>query len=285
MFSGGADFVVTNGVRTGPARFIFATLEGSISGWAPNVDATQCAARRADYRRTAVYTGLALGGNGTTHLLYAANFLTGRIDVFDGTFKAVDVPGGFSDRHLPRGFAPFGIHTIGGDVYVTYAKPDPATGQSAHGPGLGVVNVFDPEGRLLRRVATRGALNAPWGVALAPASFGKFGGALLVGNLGDGTINAYGPRSGSFLGTLRDTRGRRLQHGRPVGNRVRQRSPLAGDQLPVLHFRTQRRPGRRVRRDHGGDAASSIELLPVACVPRTVRMLLRVRLTVRTARQ
>jgi uncharacterized protein (TIGR03118 family) len=210
VFSGGADFVVGNGVRTGPARFIFATLEGSISGWAPNVDATN-ALLAVPTTGTAVYTGLALGGNGTTHLLYAANFITGRVDVFDGTFKAVEVPGGFRDRHLPSGFAPFGIHTIGGDVYVTYAKPDPATGQSAHGPGLGVVNVFDPEGRLLRRVATRGALNAPWGVALAPASFGKLGGALLVANLGDGTINAFGPRSGSFLGTLRDTRGRRLQ--------------------------------------------------------------------------
>jgi len=210
VFSGGADFVVTNGVRNGPARFIFATLEGSISGWAPSVDATN-ALLAVPTTGTAVYTGLALGGNGTTHLLYAANFLTGRVDVFDGTFKAVEVPGGFRDRQLPRGFAPFGIHTIGGDVYVTYAKPDPATGQSAHGPGLGVVNVFDPQGRLLRRVETRGALNAPWGVALAPASFGKFGGALLVANLGDGTINAFGPRSGSFLGTLRDNRGRRLQ--------------------------------------------------------------------------
>lgn len=210
VFSGGADFVVTNGVRTGPARFIFATLEGSISGWAPNVEVTN-AQLAVPTTGAAVYTGLALGGNGTTHLLYAANFLTGGIDVFDGTFKAVEVPGGFRDRHLPRGFAPFGVHTIGGDVYVTYAKADPATGQSAHGPGLGVVNVFDPEGRLLRRVATRGALNAPWGVTLAPASFGRFGGALLVANLGDGTINAYGPRSGSFLGTLRDTGGRRLQ--------------------------------------------------------------------------
>ncbi len=209
VFSGGADFVVTDGVRTGPARFIFATLEGSISGWAPNVNALN-AQLAVPTTGAAVYTGLALSGNGTTHLLYAANFRTGRVDVFDGTFKPVEVPGGFRDRSLPSSYAPFGIQAINGDVYVTYAKPDPATGQSAHGPGLGFVNVFDPEGRLLRRVASRGVLNAPWGLALAPASFGKFGGALLVGNLGDGTINAYGPRSGKFLGTLRDTRGRRL---------------------------------------------------------------------------
>jgi uncharacterized protein (TIGR03118 family) len=209
VFSGGADFVVTDGVRNGPARFIFATLEGSISGWAPNVNALN-AQLAVPTTGAAVYTGLALGGNGTTHLLYAANFRTGRVDVFDGTFKPVEVPGGFRDRSLPSSHAPFGIQAINGDVYVTYAKPDPATGQSSHGPGLGFVNVFDPEGRLLRRVASRGVLNAPWGLALAPASFGKFGGALLVGNLGDGTINAYGPRSGKFLGTLRDTRGRRL---------------------------------------------------------------------------
>ena len=209
VFSGGADFVVTDGVRTGPARFIFATLEGSISGWAPNVNALN-AQLAVPTTGAAVYTGLALGGNGTTHLLYAANFRTGRVDVFDGAFKPVEVPGGFRDRSLPTSYAPFGIQAINGDVYVTYAKPDPATGQSAHGPGLGFVNVFDPEGRLLRRVASRGVLNAPWGLALAPASFGKFGGALLVGNLGDGTINAYGPRSGKFLGTLRDTGGRRL---------------------------------------------------------------------------
>ncbi|HET9447052.1 MAG TPA: TIGR03118 family protein [Steroidobacteraceae bacterium] len=210
VFSGGSDFVVTDGVRTGPARFIFATLEGSISGWAPNVNALN-AQLAVPTTGAAVYTGLALGGNGVTHLLYAANFRTGRVDVFDGAFKPVEAPGGFRDRSLPSSYAPFGIQAINGDVYVTYAKPDPATGQSTHGPGLGFVNVFDPEGRLLRRVATRGVLNAPWGLALAPASFGKFGGALLVGNLGDGTINAYGPRSGKFLGALRDTRGRRLE--------------------------------------------------------------------------
>lgn len=209
VFSGGTDFVVTKGASMGPARFIFATLEGSISGWAPNVDVLN-AQLAVPTTGTAVYTGLALGGNGTTHLLYAANFRTGGVDVFDGTFKPVEVPGGFRDRSLPSSFAPFGIQAIDGDVYVTYAKVDPATGQGVQGPGLGFVNVFDPEGRLVRRVASRGVLNEPWGLALAPASFGKFGGALLVGNLGDGTINAYGPRSGKFLGTLRDTRGRRL---------------------------------------------------------------------------
>jgi uncharacterized protein (TIGR03118 family) len=213
VFSAGTDFVVSKGGVSGPARFIFATLQGNLAGWAPNVDATHAVFVPKDPGDTdpAVYTGLALGGNGTTHLLYAANFLSGGVDVFDGTFKHVDVPGGFRDRRLPGGFAPFGIQAINGDLYVTYAKQNPQGGEEIQGPGLGFVNVFDADGRLLRRVATRGVLNAPWGLALAPESFGKFGGALLVGNLGDGTINAFGPLTGKFLGTLRDRDNRRLR--------------------------------------------------------------------------
>lgn len=213
VFSGGADFVVTKGGVSGPARFIFATEQGNLAGWAPNVDATHAVFVPKDPSDTdeAVYTGLALGGNGTTHLLYAANFLQGRIDVLDGAFKHVDVPGRFHDRHLPGRFSPFGIQAINGDLYVTYAKQNAEGDEEVQGPGLGFVNVFDPDGRLLRRVATRGVLNAPWGLALAPTSFGKFGGALLVGNLGDGTINAFGPLTGRFLGTLRDHDNRRLR--------------------------------------------------------------------------
>ncbi|HJY39718.1 MAG TPA: TIGR03118 family protein [Steroidobacteraceae bacterium] len=213
VFSAGTDFVVTKGGVSGPARFIFATEQGNLAGWAPNVDATHAVfvPKDPNDKDESVYTGLALGGNGTTHLLYAANFLQGRVDVFDGTFKPVSVPGGFRDRHLPGRFSPFGIQAINGDIYVTYAKQNAEGDEEVQGQGLGFVNVFDPDGRLLRRVATRGVLNAPWGLALAPASFGKFGGALLVGNLGDGTINAFGPLTGRFLGTLRDRDNRRLR--------------------------------------------------------------------------
>jgi uncharacterized protein (TIGR03118 family) len=212
VFSGGPDFVVSKGGVSGPARFIFATEQGNLAGWAPNVDATHAVFVPKDPADTdeAVYTGLALSGNGTTHLLYAANFLQGRIDVFDGTFKHVSVPGRFRDSHLPARFSPFGIQAINGDLYVAYAKQDESGEEEVQGQGLGLVDVFDPDGRLLRRVATRGVLNAPWGLALAPASFGKFGGALLVGNLGDGTINAFGPLTGKFLGSLRDRNNRRL---------------------------------------------------------------------------
>lgn len=204
VFSAGADFVVTNGVANGPARFLFATEQGTVAGWAPNVNATNAFTAVDNSGSGAVYTGLALSGNGVTHLLYACNFSGARIDVFDGTFKSVEVPGGFVDSRLPASYAPFGIQAIGGDIYVTYAKQEePGGDEEVKGPGLGFVNVFDPQGHLIRRIASRGPLNAPWGIALAPASFGPFGGALLIGNLGDGTINAFGTMSGKFLGKLR----------------------------------------------------------------------------------
>lgn len=211
VFSGGTDFIVGNGTTNGPSRFIFATENGTIAGWAPNVNALNAFTAVDNSDAEALYTGLALGGNGETHLLYAANFRGARIEVFDGTFKAVQVDGGFVDTRLPQGYAPFGVQAINGDIYVTYAKQDETGEEEVQGPGRGFVDVFDPDGHLIRRVASRGVLNAPWGLALAPASFGKFGGALLVGNLGDGTINAFGPRSGKLLGTLHDADNRRVR--------------------------------------------------------------------------
>lgn len=210
VFSGGTDFVVSNGSTVGPARFIFATEDGTIAGWAPNVNVNNAFTAVNNSALGASYKGLALSGNGASHLLYATDFHNGRIDVFDGNFKPVQVPGGFVDPRLPRGFAPFGIQAINGDLYVTYGLQDPTASEEVKGQGLGIVNVFDPEGYLVRRLVTRGALNAPWGLALAPASFGQFGGALLVGNFGDGYINAYGPRSGRFLGALRGSDRKRL---------------------------------------------------------------------------
>jgi len=214
VFSGGMDFVVSNGTASGPARFIFATEQGTIAGWAPNVDPANAiqvhpanGAAADDH-----YTGLALSGDGTTHLLYACDFKHQKIDVFDGTFALVHVSGGFVDPTLPSSFSPFGIQAIGGDIYVTYAhQAKPGDEDEDQGPGKGFVSVFDPTGHFIRRVATRGVLNAPWGLALAPASFGQFGGALLVGNLGDGTINAYSARhANKFLGQLKDESGKPL---------------------------------------------------------------------------
>ena len=215
VFSGGSDFVVTanNAAGTpvsGPSRFIFVTEDGTIAGWAPNVNLTMAIVVPTP-AHDANYKGVTLGGNGTTHLLYAADFNNERVDVFDGAFKPVMTPGAFMDPHLPKGYAPFGIQAINGDIYVTYAKHEPGNDDETAGPGLGFIDVDSPDGVLLGRFASRGALNAPWGLALAPLSFGDFGGALLVGNFGDGTINAYSPRTGRWLGTLRDRSGHRLR--------------------------------------------------------------------------
>jgi uncharacterized protein (TIGR03118 family) len=210
VFSGGADFVIRSGSASAPAVFLFATESGTIAGWSPQVNATNAITAIDNSASGAVYKGLALSGNGTTHLIYAANFGNSRVDVFDGTFTAVTTAGGFTDPTLPSGFAPFGIQAINGDIYVSYALKAPTGIDEVDGPGLGFVNVFDPEGRLIRRVASQGALNAPWGMTVAPASFGDFGETLLVGNFGDGTINAFDLRTGASLGTLRDSAGNQI---------------------------------------------------------------------------
>lgn len=215
VFSGGSDFVVSapnaaGTVVSGPARFIFVTEDGTLAGWAPNVNPTN-AITVPTPATNANYKGVALSGNGTTHLLYATDFRNGRVDVFDGSFKPVMKAGAFWDPRMPKGYAPFGIQAINGDIYVTYAKQDDEGDDEIAGQGFGFIDVYSPDGVLLGRFASRGALNAPWGLALAPLSFGDFGGALLVGNFGDGTINAYSPRTGRWLGTLRDQHQRKIQ--------------------------------------------------------------------------
>ncbi|HEX8441522.1 TIGR03118 family protein [Archangium sp.] len=202
VFSVSGDFVVTSAGRSGPSRFIFATEDGTLSGWAPGVDLTHAILTVDNSSRGAVYKGLALAGNGTGFHLYATDFRNGRIDVFDGTFKPVTLAGSFSDPTLPAGFAPFGIQNVNGNIYVTYAKQNATRDEAVTGKGLGYVNIFDTNGRLIRRLASRSKLNAPWGLALAPASFGKFGGKLLVGNFGDGIINVYDPLNGHCEGRL-----------------------------------------------------------------------------------
>ena len=190
VFNGSNNFVGTRGTLSGPARFIFATEQGVIAAWSPTVDATH-AIRMVDRSSTgASYKGLAISGSEITQLIYAADFHNARIDAFDQNFHAAALPGNFTDPNLPAGYAPFGIQAIGGDIYVTYAKQDAAKEDEVAGPGLGVVDVYTPNGRFIRRIAAGGALNAPWGIALAPAGFGDFSNRELVGNVGDGHINA-----------------------------------------------------------------------------------------------
>lgn len=203
VFYGGPDFIVREHYREGPARFIFAAEDGGISAWAPNVEPTR-AIRVFSSRDGAVYKGLALSANGKAPLLYATDFHNNRVDVFDADFKPVHMHHkSFHDPDLPKGFAPFGIQAINGDIYVSYAKQDEARHDDVAGPGNGFVNVFDPEGRLIRRLISRGELNSPWGMTLAPASFGEFGSRLLVGNFGNGRLNAFDLKSGKFVGQLR----------------------------------------------------------------------------------
>ncbi|SRR6266511_2673919 len=200
VFNGSNDFAVTPG---NPGRFIFATQDGTIAAWSPAVDPTH--AIQVVAPTGASYTGLALTANGNANFLYAADFLSGRIDVFDKAFQPVTMPGGFVDPHLPAGYAPFNIQNIQGDLYVAYAKREEGEAEEIAGAGLGIVDVFDANGNLVRRVASHGKLNAPWGLVLAPATFGRFADRLLVGNFGDGTINAYDAHSGEFKGQLRGT--------------------------------------------------------------------------------
>jgi uncharacterized protein (TIGR03118 family) len=200
---GGPTGTVFNGtggfkLNGAPALFLFDTEGGQILAWNSGT-AAQVVATTPD----AIYKGLAISGN----LLYAANFHAGKIDVFNDAFAPTTVPGGFTDHNLPAGFAPFNVQEIAGRIVVAYAKQDANAEDEEAGPGLGFVDVFDTAGHLIRRLVSNGALNAPWGLALAPKHFGPFSGDLLVGNFGDGAINAYDPRTGAFEGTPKNKDG------------------------------------------------------------------------------
>ncbi|HEY1495652.1 MAG TPA: TIGR03118 family protein [Candidatus Solibacter sp.] len=194
------------------ASFIFVTEDGVLSAWAGGADATQ-AFVEADNSNTAVYKGLALVTTPVVQL-YLANFKSGTIDVYDAQFKPVTLAAGaFADSKIPAGFAPFNIWNIGGKLYVAYAKQDANKKFDVAAPGNGYVDVFDTTGKLLQSLVIGGTgslLNSPWGLALAPATFGKFANDLLVGNFGDGLINAYDPTTGAFVGTLQDPSGKNI---------------------------------------------------------------------------
>lgn len=194
-------FAVTDGKNTAPALFLFATLNGIIAGWAPTVGVTvpnqpSTTAEQGTKVPGAVFTGLAQSGN----RLYAADVAHRTVDVFGPGFQQLRMPGAFQDRFIPHVFSPFNVAAVNGQILVTYSAPHAIPG--------GFVDVFTPDGVLVKRLIQSAFLNQPWGVALAPSDWGQFAGDLLIGNHGNGRINAFDPVTGRFAGTIRLTSGR-----------------------------------------------------------------------------
>jgi uncharacterized protein (TIGR03118 family) len=198
-------FRVRSGGKSGESRFIFAGEDGSISAWSPAVNPDT--AIQVVMTTDAVYKGIAEGQTEDGAFLFAANFHAGTVDVFDRRFRPVTWDGAFVDPDLPDGYAPFNILNVGGRLFITFAKQKPDRHDDEAGPGFGFIDVFDTEGNLVRRLASQGVLNAPWGMAISPSGFGDLAGALLVGNFGDGKINAFDPATGDAKGALEDSSG------------------------------------------------------------------------------
>lgn len=194
IFNSTTDFVLSNGSA---AKFIFAGTGGIISGWSSGTAALKAVDRSA----TSVYTGLASGSNGGNNYLYAADFKSAKIDVFDKNFSIVSMP--FTDPSLPAGYSPFNIQNVSGKLFVTYAQVNATTHEEEKGNGLGYVDMYNTDGSFVKRFASQGALNAPWGVTQAPVNYLGTGDSavVLIGNFGDGRINAFG-NDGTYLGNL-----------------------------------------------------------------------------------
>jgi len=203
-----------------PALFIFCSEDGVISGWNEAVSGTKASILFDNSKSGAVYTGCVVGGTAAAPYLFAANFHAGTVDVYDGNLNLNPAPynqsslpepysgsSSFSNPAIPAGFAPFNVQNIDGTLFVTYAEQDAQKYASVGGPGNGYVAMFNLDGSLIANLVSQGPLNSPWGMAIAPANFGPFAGALLVGNFTDGKINAYNATSGAWLGTLNDGAG------------------------------------------------------------------------------
>ncbi|MEP6883705.1 MAG: TIGR03118 family protein [Gammaproteobacteria bacterium] len=218
VFNGNAaDFSVTSAGVSGSAKFIFDGEGGMIAGWSPGVDLTHAITVYSD-AGGAVYKGLAIAQNGGKSFLYATDFHNSKVDVFDASFVKQTTSATaftFVDPSIPAGYAPFGIQAITGSgvgaatqIYVTYAQQQaPDNHDNANGAGLGYVDIYDTNGKRIKQLVAQGALNAPWGIVLAPADFGTLSNMLLVGNFGDGKINAYDPAAGTLAGAVKDSTG------------------------------------------------------------------------------
>src|SRR3954470_422302 len=210
----GTGFVVRNEttMATGSSRFIWSNEDGEIRGWSPAADGTHALVGVA--ASGAIYKGLAIATGPAGLELYATDFHNNKVDVFNSSWAPVNIPGAFVDPKLKKGYAPFGIQAIGSRIFVTYARQDKTREDEKAGHGKGFVDVYDTAGTLLGRVASKDGLNAPWGVAMASPSFGEFANDLLIGNFGDGRINAYEQQpNGEFKnrGQLRGVNGKPLE--------------------------------------------------------------------------
>jgi uncharacterized protein (TIGR03118 family) len=200
VFNGSSSgFDLTNGK---PAVFLFDSEDGAISGWDVGTSAVIAVNNSAS---GAVYKGLAIDNSSGT--LFAANFNSGEVEMYNSGFGLVK---SFTDPSLPAGYAPFDVKVINGELYVTFALQNGAKHDDVAGPGNGYVDVFDLSGNFVKRLVSNGALNSPWGLQIAPPTFGQFAGDLLVGNFGDGKINAYNAITGAFVGTLDGSNGQPL---------------------------------------------------------------------------
>jgi uncharacterized protein (TIGR03118 family) len=202
----GINFNVTIGGPTGRCLFIFDTENGLVSCWAPSIDNFNAITGFDDSAHHASFKGLAI--DATNKHLLAADFKNNKVDIIDTSWHVVS---SFTDTGLPKNFAPFNVAVLSGKVYVAFAKRAKGSIDEIHGKGLGYVDVFDLSGNLQTRLVSNGALNAPWGMAIAPSSFGEFSNDLLVGNFGDGRINVYDPTTGDALGTLGNKNGKPLK--------------------------------------------------------------------------
>lgn len=202
VFNSSSSFILPTG---GKALFIFDSLSGTISAW--NGAQGTTALTEFTARDGAVFTGLANGSNSSADFLYAADFANGKIDVFNGNFALTTLAGNFTDPNLPAGYSPYNIQAVGGKLYVEYDKVDPSTHMPTTTANTGIVDIYNMDGTFNQRLVTNTHLDSPWGITQAPATFGSFGGDILVGNFGDGTISAFDPTSGAFLGTLSNLSG------------------------------------------------------------------------------
>lgn len=206
-FNSQSDFMISAAGKSGPSTFLFATEDGTIAGWNSSVNQSQAVLAVDQSSQGAVFKGLAITPVGSSDQLFAADFHNNRVDVFNNQFKQV---GSFTDSTVPAGFAPFDVQAINGNLFVSFAKQNSEAHDDVAGPGNGFIDVFTTGGKLVHRLVSNGPLNSPWGMIIAPPNFGDFANALLVGNFGDGKINAFDPTSGRFLGTLTGTNGQPL---------------------------------------------------------------------------